>query len=306
MDKERKEWLEARSKTIGGSDISVIAGVNKYKTRVGLYNEKVLGITDEFEGNNATYWGKKLEGIVVDEIIKANGLDENFIQYYDDVASDIIYNEKYPLAHYSPDAIFDDNETPMIIEAKTTSVFNAKEWGDIDTEDIPAPYWYQVQWGMGILDIDKALVGVLIGGQTFKCYTIKRDKAVFKELYEAVEDFYNNFDMDLEVANIEEAEELPEIKGSMLEADDKAIELTTRIRQQKHYIKSLNDEVKQWEEELKEIMGDNESLVYGNTIVATLKTVTTNRFDSKSFKKEHKDLYNQYVKTSNSKRLTIK
>lgn len=37
---ERKEWLDWRTKGIGGSDVSVIAGINPYKSVYQLWLEK--------------------------------------------------------------------------------------------------------------------------------------------------------------------------------------------------------------------------------------------------------------------------
>lgn len=39
-DMERNQWLEWRKKGIGGSDVAAIAGLNKYKSPVGVWLEK--------------------------------------------------------------------------------------------------------------------------------------------------------------------------------------------------------------------------------------------------------------------------
>lgn len=57
------EWLNGRKFRIGGSEISVIEGVNPYVTKKDLVAQH-LGLT-QFQGNPATRWGKILEEITV-------------------------------------------------------------------------------------------------------------------------------------------------------------------------------------------------------------------------------------------------
>lgn len=64
-----EEWLEYRKKGIGGSDASVVCGVNKYKSPIELWMEK----TDQLqysEAGEAAYWGTRLEALVRDEFTK--------------------------------------------------------------------------------------------------------------------------------------------------------------------------------------------------------------------------------------------
>ena len=56
---------------------------------------------------------------------------------------------------------------------------------------------------------------------------------------------------------------------------------------------------------LKEYLKDHEQAVCGNHKI-TWKSVTTERFDSKKFKEEHPDMYQQYVKQSCSRRFNVK
>ena len=59
----REEWLKQRKTYIGGSDIGAIVGVNKYKSAVDVYLDKVSNEIKE-ENTNATYWGCALEDAV--------------------------------------------------------------------------------------------------------------------------------------------------------------------------------------------------------------------------------------------------
>ena len=51
-DMNRQEWLKARRAGIGGSDVSAIAGLNKWKSPVAVYLDKV-GEAPEDEAGEA-------------------------------------------------------------------------------------------------------------------------------------------------------------------------------------------------------------------------------------------------------------
>lgn len=55
---------------------------------------------------------------------------------------------------------------------------------------------------------------------------------------------------------------------------------------------------------IKQVMGETEELCVG-THVVRFKTINSNRFDSTTFKKEHSDLYESFLKVSTSRRFTI-
>ena len=50
---QRCDWLDARRKGIGGSDASVIAGVNKWKSPLDLWLEKTVQVDDNEPGESA-------------------------------------------------------------------------------------------------------------------------------------------------------------------------------------------------------------------------------------------------------------
>ena len=56
-----EEWLEARSKGIGGSDAGTIEGINPYKSRLQFWLERTGRAFDTFKGNEATKLGQAFE-----------------------------------------------------------------------------------------------------------------------------------------------------------------------------------------------------------------------------------------------------
>jgi len=63
---------EERRSYIGASEIAAIMNLDRYKTPLDVYNEK-LGLVTPFEGNNHTERGKKLEAIAAAEYTELTG-----------------------------------------------------------------------------------------------------------------------------------------------------------------------------------------------------------------------------------------
>lgn len=66
----------------------------------------------------------------------------------------------------------------------------------------------------------------------------------------------------------------------------------------------LEAEITAMEDEIKAVMGAEEILLAGAYKV-TWKPVTTTRFDSTAFKKDHAELAAEYMKTSTCRRFTV-
>ena len=74
-----EEWLEYRKTGIGGSDASVVCGINKYKSPIELWMEKT-GQLPYQEAGEAAYWGTMLESVVRSEFTKRTGIEVNQVK----------------------------------------------------------------------------------------------------------------------------------------------------------------------------------------------------------------------------------
>lgn len=70
-------------------------------------------------------------------------------------------------------------------------------------------------------------------------------------------------------------------------------------------IKALEAEKAALQDEIKADMGDAEEISTGKFIIK-FQTITSNRFDSTAFKKDHPEEYAAYTKASTSRRFTLK
>ena len=69
-----EDWLEYRRLGLGGSDASVVCGINKYKSPIELFMEKTGQMPNQ-EAGEAAYWGNRLEALVKDEFMLRTGIE---------------------------------------------------------------------------------------------------------------------------------------------------------------------------------------------------------------------------------------
>lgn len=154
--KSREAWLKARHKGLGGSDSSVIMGLNPYKTNIELYEEKIapLDIEKANEVNEAMQYGIDAE----EPLRKLFELSyPRYNVHYQDYT--LLQHKKNKFMQYSPDALLYDIEKDRfgIYEGKTTTISSSSklwEWQD----RIPMMYFAQILHGLYVTGFDFAIV----------------------------------------------------------------------------------------------------------------------------------------------------
>ena len=146
----RDEWLEARKKFIGGSDVSCILGLNPYKTNVQLYREKKgLAMPDDLSDNPLVEYGSKAE----EHIRALFELDHKELKVgY--VPENSWRNTKFPFAAASLDGwTVDGRNRTGILEIKTATITSgqqAQKWKD----RVPDNYYCQVLFYLGVTEFE--------------------------------------------------------------------------------------------------------------------------------------------------------
>ena len=95
----RKEWLEARTSCVGGSDAAAIIGLNPYKSNVDLWEEKVgLRKPEDISDKPYVRYGNDAEPL----LRKLFELDhpEMVVSYEE---HNMWHNDRFPFAHASLD-----------------------------------------------------------------------------------------------------------------------------------------------------------------------------------------------------------
>ena len=159
------EWLEARRKGLGGSDIAAIFGLSPWTSALAIWNSKMSG--DSAPANDAMEWGHRLEGAVAERY--ADGHPEFTVTG----PRDMIRHPEHPIAFASADGLLLDPEdhAPVgVLEVKTTSQL----WASL-----PLYYDAQVQWYMGIYGLPFCDVAVLAQGRHYSEYRVDFDERWF-------------------------------------------------------------------------------------------------------------------------------
>lgn len=154
-----EEWLEARTRGIGGSDIGTIAGVNKWQSPGELWAQKT-GRLPAIEPNAAMEWGTRLEPVILDKFAE----EHPEFELLRDVGSWRSIERPWQLAN--PDGIAMGVTQPWLVEVKTAKF-------DYWKGDVPNNYKAQVQWYLDVLGLDNALVVVLFGGRDYREFHIE-------------------------------------------------------------------------------------------------------------------------------------
>lgn len=297
-----EDWLEYRKLGIGGSDASMVCGINHYKSPVELWMEKTNQLPYQ-EAGEAAYWGTQLEALVRAEFTKRTGIEVNY-------ASQLLQSEEHPFMLANLDGTCEHpNFGTCIFEAKTASAYKSGDWDD----SIPDEYALQIQHYMAVTGYKGAYIAVLIGGNTFRWKFIERDEELIAMLIELESDFWNHVQsttpppLDGSGASAKFlAERFPNsVPKSQITLPDTAAELIEQYDAACEQLEAITEQKQEAENLLKQMLGENEVGTAGDRII-TWKSISQERLDSKTLKAEHPVLYKKYANKTSYRRFSIK
>ena len=330
---ERDTWLQERSKGIGGSDVATVLGLNPYKTPLSLWEEKT-GKTKGSPAGEAAYWGTTLEDVVAKEFSKRTGMKIQRVNFLLSTGENgwmrgnidrAIVNEQIAktVRVNKPEKAAETGlmlSTDVGLECKTANAFMADKWGpsqeaeivsgNVVTEhQIPLYYETQIQWYMAVTGIKKFYVAVLIGGQDFRMYEVRRDEDVIKAIVEKCHAFWFKkvlADVPPDPINADDIKKLyARDDGEMVEASNDEAADIGELRTIRERIKELQDQEKAVANRVILAIGEKSGLLIGGEKAVTYKAQNSSRFASTAFKKEHPDLYRDFVQTSTTRILRL-
>lgn len=302
----RDEWLKIRRKGIGGSDASAVAGLNRYKSPVGVFLDKT-GQVEPDEAGEAAYWGNVLEDVVAKEFTIQTGLRVQ--------RSNKLYQHpqhKFMLGNVDRLILDKDGRGLGVLECKTASAFKMGEWED---DQVPDEYAIQLQHYMAVLGVDYGYFAVLIGGQKFQYKLVERNDRIIDSLIQIEDEFWNKHVVpgippmiDGSTASTDLLNHLYPVSTPASEVilDDQQAGLVQKLVAAKEDAAVAAEQVKRYENELKSIMGENELAIHNGETLVSWKSNDTTRIDSKRLKKEQPDLYEKYSNTTSARRFLVK
>ena len=280
--------LVNREKYIGSSEISTILGINKFKTRWELLQEKAGYVENEFNGNEYTRYGDDMEPLIRDYINSLKFTSEPFIEDTIAIEEPIIGRR----------CNYDGKCKTHGLEIKTTSVIHS------DVRDYKY-YVVQLLWGMMLGKMKKGILAVYYRPYDFERILYPEKLQIFEidikdyqdwveEIENAVELFKNDLQKLKENPFLSEQDLLPK---KVVELALKVDELEGELKQ----LEEINAKYKKIKTELADAMQEYniKKWVTPGSVQITLvkeedKEVEVVSYDEDRFIQENLKLHEQY------------
>lgn len=295
---DREAWLKTRNLGIGGSEASVIVGLNKWKSPFQLWLEKTGQVEPEdLSDNEYVYWGTVLEQAVADRFCELTGKKVQ--------KRGIMQSEEYPFMLASVDRMVVGENAGL--ECKTTNGFASKQWED---DEVPDSYYVQCQHYMAVTGCDKWYIAVLIGGNKFIWKEIPRNDDDIAALIQAEKDFWFKNIIGGEMPEVDCSSNCSlalqeQFRGGQTEPIvlDEAEEIIISLDEINSSIKELESLKKEKQNNLCKMLGDNEIALVGERKVTWKLQAGRVAVDSKNLKIDHPDIFEKYSKQNKDSRV---
>lgn len=244
---------------IGGSDVGAILGLNKYRSALDVYLEKIGEVQPEdLSGNQAVHFGNVLEDVVAQEYERRTGAHVRRRNL-------AIVHKQHPFVRANLDRSVDGER--KVLECKTANQYTAGSWGPDGSDEVPDSYLVQVVWYMLATGYRSADLAVLIGGQDFRIYQFAFDRELQEMVFEHCADFWvNNVQKRVapEPTCERDLETLYSIDNGRSIVATPAIEAAhDRLVAARHQMKVLEADKKALEFDIKAYMGEHSDVVLG-------------------------------------------
>ncbi len=263
---ERLEWLAARKKGIGSSDVGAVLGLNPFKTPLDVYLDKTSDKIQEYDSPRFIP-GRFLEDGVSEWFANETGwkiVNEN---------SKIYRHPERDYCFATPDrVIIPEWSDTGVLEVKT-SRGSTKRWKE---GRVPAYIYAQHQWEMYCSGSSWGAIAWISRGFDFGYCTYSRDDNYLERVVDAVEKFWlshvqarlppppqtvadHNY-----LHKIVDPDEICEVRHPVLLKIQHMKDLQKRKKEVEAEIRRVADNIKL-------LFGASESMVCGGRLVATYK-----------------------------------
>lgn len=297
----REEWLKYRTGGIGGSDVSIIAGINPFKSVHQLWLEKTGQAGPEQTDSEYAHFGTLLEPIVRKEFMERTGLKVRQKHM-------LLQSEEHPFMFADLDGVINDGGEQAVFEAKTASAYKQEVW----EEGIPAPYILQVQHYMAVTGAKKTYIAALVGGNHFYHHVVERDEEMIGKII-AMEEYFWNTHVLNGVEPVPDGSEattnyfnsrFSKSNGETIALPEEALPVCMEYDRLSEEMKKLEKAKNAAANQLKSYLKEAEAGTIGGRKV-TWKLISKNTVDTKRLKSEKPEVYNSFLKDSSYRRLSI-
>lgn len=191
-------WDKYEFPCIGASEMGTVLGMNKWKSSVELFYEKI-GIKDPWiEENAAMFWGKALEKEIAEKWQYWDGSVEGMIVNY---AGELIIrkcrnvnfyiqNTDAPWIFVSLDRLINKqkNQPEGVLECKTIAGYYAQQW----ESGTPIEYIVQIMTQIGVCDLNYGELAILIDGREMQVLPFELKDSIFENIKFKSKIFFEN------------------------------------------------------------------------------------------------------------------
>ncbi|MCI6205012.1 MAG: YqaJ viral recombinase family protein [Lachnospiraceae bacterium] len=300
-DLSREEWLKYRTKGIGGSDVSIIAGINPFKSVHQLWLEKTGQIEPEQTDSDYAHFGSLLEPIVRKEFTARTGIKVRQKHM-------LLQSEEYPFMFADLDGVINEDGEMAVFEAKTASAYKQEVWED----GVPAPYILQVQHYMAVTGAKRTYIAALVGGNHFFYHVVERDEEMIGKII-AMEKYFWETHVLGGVEPVPDGSDattnyfnnrFSHSNGMTIELPEEALSVCMEYDRLSEELKKVEAAKNAAANQLKSYLKEAEAGTVGDRTV-TWKEISKSTVDAKRLKTEKPEIYNSFLKDSSYRRLSV-
>lgn len=180
-----KRQLAARARGIGGSEMLAALGKDPRCSRLELYKQKLGELPrPDLDDEPRVRFGTLLEPVIRKEF-------ERRIGHKVIVPRQTLVHADAPIVAHPDGWIPALNEG---LEVKTADKFEAEEFGEADSDQVPVRYLVQCTTYMLVTNATKWHLAVLIGGNDYRTYVIPRDEQIADAVLAGAREFWTHIE----------------------------------------------------------------------------------------------------------------
>jgi putative phage-type endonuclease len=294
-----EQWQEARCIGLGGSDVSAVLGLSRWKTPLDVYNEKVNGV--KVVENAKMRAGKKLEDIIADWWMEETGiklLRDNKIRIHPE--------HDFLIANLDRVIVKSNGNGNGIFEAKNTTTYAKKLWGGEISDDAfcqTQHYFDVTKWIWGNL-------AALVDGWDFNRYHIQPDKEFIEMKNEVLIKFWNHNILSKIPPEPSTEDDLKKYckseKGKTIELVGENYKTLEDLKLLKEREKELKKTIDEKALSIKLVMKESTIATYAGKTVATFnQNKPSKKFNENRYELENPDIYDSYCEEKEGARVFL-
>lgn len=293
----KQAWHIARKRGIGASEIGAVMGIDKYKTALDIYLDKIDPEIKELPDNENMRRGREKEPLVVQRFAARH---PEWIIHEPEGGSEynILFSSERPYCFATPDRMITAlqlspkgalEEVNCVLECKHTRRQDAFKWRK---GDIPAEYFSQVQWQLYCTGLQTAFFAWIYespttGEENYYEIRVERDDDFIAIMTESADNFWLNH---------VEPKVLPEGAPVIIEATTQAHDWWAELDSLQIERKFIEEREKELKSLLQEYMKDSTVLAVDGRPIATWKRAKpTEKVDKALLKSDYPEAYGAAV-----------